>query len=98
MKKVIITSGLPASGKTTLGRELASRCNVEVAVERFLKRKRHPGNMDHLKNSSMLKEQFSSLQSQWPLRFGKVIEVETSGAVNVGSLSDCIGNCFKRNF
>jgi gluconate kinase len=70
--------------------EVFCRCDRDIAVDRFLNRKRHPGHMDHLKNRSMLQEQFANLAGTWPLGHGDLIEVDTSNIVNIDSLVERI--------
>ena len=62
--------------------EIYCACEVDIAVDRFLTRKRHPGHLDQLRDRHILKTQFESLKDHWPLRIGHLVEVNTSGEVD----------------
>jgi cytidylate kinase len=67
--------------------EIHCRCDVDTAVRRFLGRQRHPGHLDSSRSEAALREQFASLRDAWPLRVGKLVEVETTGGADVGEVS-----------
>ena len=76
--------------------EVLCECPPEVAVERFLTRKRHPGHFDELSPRTDLLAQFDLLASQGPLGIGTLIRVDTSLPVAmpdvVKAVTDALGH------
>jgi len=52
-------------------------CPVDVAVERFLRRRRHPGHLDASKSRESVAAQFEAFAALGPLGLFPVIEVTT---------------------
>jgi predicted kinase len=57
--------------------ELYCRCRVETALDRFIRRRRHPGHFDAARSADSLRAQFASFAALGPLGCGPIIEVDT---------------------
>ncbi len=86
------TSGTPTEWLAELPDpiELWCQCPPEIAVRRFLNRRRHHGHGDEAKRSDQLLEQFKSLDRLGPLRAGRLVLFDNSEQLNVDGLSDRI--------
>ncbi len=62
------------------------RCALEIAVERFCRRDRHPGHLDSEKSSVESLQSFHTLSRLAPLDIGHGIEVETSGTPEIDAI------------
>jgi thymidylate kinase len=85
------TSGTPSDWLPSVSDniiEILCHCDLEVALDRFLNRKRHPGHMDRLRDRSSLQNQFENLLANWPLGFGRLIEIDTSSPVGAQEVLD----------
>jgi thymidylate kinase len=80
---LVVISGLPGTGKTTLGR----RVRPEVAASRFGQRRRHPEHLDDESSGVELLERIREI-ARLPLPdLGGRIDVDTSRAPDVESLA-----------
>ena len=71
--------------------EVFCECPVEVAMERFIARRRHPGHLDHLRTPADHAESARHFSSFYPgplILGGTVVKVQTDGTVDVDSLID----------
>jgi len=87
--KAAAASGTPTQWLASLAApviEVHCVCSVDVAVTRFLTRKRHVGHLDHTRSYDSLLEQFESLASLGPMRVGPVCEVATDASIDLESL------------
>ncbi len=83
------TSGTPTEWLEDLPDpiEVWCRCPLDVAVRRFLARRWHPGHGDGSRRVEHLREQFEALDRLGPLGFGRIVELDTSGEVDVARLA-----------
>ena len=58
-------------------------CDIKVAVERFLKRKRHHGHLDSNSSYEQLVTNFEQLHRLDPIIIGERVIVNTSGEINL---------------
>lgn len=58
--------------------EVYCSCPSDVAFDRFLMRKRHPGHLDQQRNRIELAQQFRRFESRYPLEIGPVVKVDTN--------------------
>jgi AAA domain len=58
--------------------EVYCRCEPESAVQRFLRRSRHPGHLDAVRNQEALLTQFRRIRQRGPLGIGRVIAWDTA--------------------
>jgi shikimate kinase len=70
--------------------ELWCQCPPEIAVHRFLNRRRHPGHGDEPRRSDQLLEQFESLDRLGPLGVGRLIRIDSSGPIDIDGLAERI--------
>ncbi len=63
-------------------------CPPDVALNRFLTRKRHLGHLDRQRDPADLAMRLRSLESGYPLRIGPVLEVRTDLEVNHQAIVD----------
>ena len=87
--KAITDSGTPTEWLATLSGELIEvycRCRVEIAVDRFLARRRHPGHLDSSRSRTELTEQFEQLATLGPLGLGDVIDINSGDETVVPDL------------
>jgi thymidylate kinase len=66
------------------------RCSPEIAAERFFRRQRHPGHLDHERTHKKTLSEFIALSHFEPGDFGKLVEVDTTGEPNIASLAESI--------
>jgi hypothetical protein len=71
-------------------------CDPELAAERFLQRKRHPGHLDSRTSYRELLATFRNLSRLPPLGIGPRIEVDTSQDRNVDDIDCLIRAAFAR--
>ena len=64
--------------------EVYCMCTSEVAVARFLSRRRHPGHLDELWSNQELSALLDQSASLGPLHIGGVVEVDCSESVDYG--------------
>ena len=79
-------SGTPTEWLTALPShvvEVHCVCPVDVAVDRFLRRTRHPGHQDASKSRDSVTRQFEALAALGPLGIGPGIEVTTTDDVDL---------------
>lgn len=57
--------------------EVYCSCPPEVALDRFLVRKRHPGHLDQQRDRNDLALQLRRFEKAYPLGIGPVVEVDT---------------------
>jgi glucokinase len=67
--------------------EVYCRCPADVAAQRFTQRRRHPGHLDSSRTGGGLLAQLESLASLGPWGIGPLVEVDTTGAVDVGAVA-----------
>jgi adenylylsulfate kinase-like enzyme len=63
--------------------EVYCACGPKMAAQRFLGRKRHAGHLDHQKRQEEVVEDFVRMEALGPLGIGVLIQVGTSGTVDV---------------
>jgi hypothetical protein len=91
---LVVVSGLPASGKSTVGEHLSSRLSLPllaVAADRFDARERHPGHLDRTMTNEERDQGRRRLRDthRGPLRLGgPLVTVDTSRPVDVEALLD----------
>lgn len=66
--------------------EVYCNCPGQVAADRFLARKRHPGHMDAQRGPADIIEAMQLLSGGFPLGLGPIIEVNTEIDINVESV------------
>jgi hypothetical protein len=66
--------------------ELYCACSPTVAADRFLARTRHHGHGDALRSRDELMAQFEALAPLGPLGVGRVVEVDTEHAIDIGGV------------
>ena len=79
-------SGTPIDWLTALPDQIVEVhcvCPVNVAVDRFLRRRRHAGHLDGSKSLDSVTAQFEAIAALGPLGIGPVIEVRTTGDVDL---------------
>ena len=83
------TSGTPTEWLEDLPNpvEVWCRCLPDVAVRRFLARRRHPGHGDDSRHVEELREQFQALDSLGPLGVGRIVELDTTEEVDIATLA-----------
>jgi hypothetical protein len=82
-------SGTPTQWLLNLPRilvEVYCKCPPQLAMARFLDRKRHPGHLDGLWSNPELFALLEHAALLGPLAIGRLIEVDTSESVNYGTL------------
>ncbi|WP_282153948.1 AAA family ATPase [Ruegeria atlantica] len=62
--------------------EVCCLCPPEEALRRFLSRTRHPGHLDEQRDTKELAERLASWSNFFPLRVGRLLEVQTDFEVN----------------
>lgn len=70
--------------------EVHCGCTWDLAAERFLARDRHPGHHDSARSSADLVAQLQSLAALGPWGLGGLVEVDTSGAVDVNATAAAV--------
>ena len=60
--------------------EISCVCSVEVASQRFIQRKRHPGHNDDSRSLSDIRLWFKQYASMLPMGVGKNVQVNTESA------------------
>jgi predicted kinase len=63
-------------------------CPPDVAIDRFLARKRHPNHFDQQRDPTELAQRLRDLESGYPLGIGPVVEVRTDMKVNQQAIAD----------
>jgi len=92
-----VISGTPIEWLATLPGscvEVHCRCSPVVATERFIARKRHPGHLDSRWSYPELLATFTQQASFGPLGFGRLIEVQTEGTLEVAALLRSLKEAF----
>jgi glucokinase len=82
-------SGTPTDWISRLSTRVVNvhcRCPVKVSAERFARRKRHPGHLDHQKSHEHIVASIRRVASYGFLDVGPRIEVDTSGVPDVGGV------------
>jgi gluconate kinase len=64
--------------------ELYCKCSPQVAVARFLSRRRHSGHLDELWSNQELSALLEQASSLGPLHIGAVVEVDCTESVDFG--------------
>lgn len=62
--------------------EVCCLCPPEETLRRFRLRTRHPGHLDKQRDTKELAERFASWSKFYPLRVGRLLEVQTDTEVN----------------
>lgn len=70
--------------------EVYCRCDVSTAAHRFVGRKRHPAHGDGSKSFDQVLRQFVQLNRLGPLGLPRLVEVDTTEAVDAGRLATTI--------
>ncbi len=68
--------------------EVYCSCPSDIALDRFLARKRHPSHFDKQRDPTELAQQLRSLESGYPIGIGSVLEVRTDIKVNQKEVVD----------
>ena len=76
--------------------EVHCQCGVEVALQRFRQRSRHPGHHDADRREEDLRVQFRQYAEHGPLGVGTLVVVDTSSYREVQSLVDQVTAAFER--
>ena len=82
-------SGTPTEWLATLpGRvvEVHVACAVDVAVRRFLERRRHPGHLDKLRGEEELRRQCMQLYERGPLGIGALVTVRGDAPYDIDAI------------
>jgi hypothetical protein len=66
--------------------EVYCRCTSQVAMARFLSRRRHPGHLDELWSNQELSALLEQSSALGPLRIGGMVEVDCSESVDYGNV------------
>jgi shikimate kinase len=66
-------------------------CDPEIAAARFVTRQRHPGHLDTSKPLEEVMSDFRLLSRMGPLRIGRLVQVNTSGNVDVRAIGTQVG-------
>ncbi|MYM55130.1 AAA family ATPase [Thalassovita mangrovi] len=70
--------------------ELYCECPPALATERFFRRSRHPGHLDHTRDRQELAVRMREFAQHYPLGVGPVVSVSTEHEVNIAELADRI--------
>jgi glucokinase len=70
--------------------EVYCRCDANTAAHRFVGRNRHPAHGDGSKSFDQVLQQFIRLDRLGPLGLSRLVEVDTTGAVDAGRLATTI--------
>jgi glucokinase len=70
--------------------EVYCRCDANTAAHRFVGRNRHPAHGDGSKSFDQVLQQFVRLDRLGPLGLSRLVEVDTTGAVDAGRLATTI--------
>lgn len=62
--------------------EVYCSCPSDIALDRFMARRRHPSHFDKQRDPSELAQRLRGLESGYPLGVGSVLEVPTDNKVN----------------
>ena len=76
-----LASGTPANWLLKLSARLVNvhcQCETEIAIERFLRRKRHPGHLDSERSEAEIRESIRDAANLGRLDIGPRIAVDTS--------------------
>jgi glucokinase len=87
------TSGTPTEWLVTLPVpviEIHCHCDVDLAVTRFLHRRRHPGHLDETRSLAALRAQFTAFAALGALGCGRVVELDTNGPIQIDALVDAV--------
>ena len=68
--------------------ELYCVCPVEVAVDRFVRRERHPGHLDCRRTRQELSEWMAEYQNFLPLSLGMLVKFETGSDEKLSNLAE----------
>lgn len=71
--------------------EVYCRCDPDTAAQRFIGRNRHPAHGDGSKSLYQVLQEFKELERLGPLGFTRLVEVDTTAAVDAGRLVTMIG-------
>ena len=74
--------------------EVYCHCSIEISVDRFINRCRHPGHLDGNKGVMGLTKQFELYSRQLPLGIGELLKVDTTQLLQTETLVKEIVNCF----
>ena len=66
--------------------EVYCQCSPQVAMARFLSRRRHPGHLDELWSNQELGALLEQSSSLGPLQIGGMVEVDCSVSVDYGNV------------
>lgn len=70
--------------------ELHCRCAPEIAAERFLSRRRHPGHRDATRSPEEVLHTLERYAALGPLGVGPVVEVVTDGEVDLEATAEAL--------
>jgi thymidylate kinase len=85
------TSGTPTNWLLKLSARLFNvhcECETEVAIERFLRRKRHSGHLDNQRSHAEIRESIRDVASLGRLNIGPCVLVDTSQPPNLNLVLD----------
>jgi hypothetical protein len=86
-------SGTPTDWLTKLSDRVVNvhcECSAEVAAERFVQRRRHPGHRDDRRAPAEILDSFRGLALLGRLDIGPRVEVDTSGPPDLGALLQAV--------
>lgn len=95
-----LSSGTPTNWLSTLSNKVVNvhcECPVEVSAERFVRRKRHPGHLDHGKSHAEILSSIHEVASFGRLKVGPRVDVDTSETPELDTVlrevHRAFGNC-----
>jgi glucokinase len=92
-------SGTPTTWLMELSQQIVHVhcvCKPEIAAERFLQRKRHPGHLDMMSSYADLLSSLYALARLGPLEIGPRVDVDTSSGLDLGAVLRDIQVAFGR--
>lgn len=85
-----LSSGTPTNWLVHSGRriiEVFCHCSNEVAIQRFILRKRHPGHLDASRKIEDLTLEFEIFADQLPLDIGHLVKISTEQDFEINDLT-----------
>ena len=66
--------------------EIYCHCNADIAADRFMTRKRHPGHLEHEKSRDEVRDWMKRLAPSYPLGIGRVVKTSTEAGTESHSV------------
>jgi predicted kinase len=87
MSRFVVLTGLPASGKSTLGTAIAAALALPlIDTDRFFARKRYAGHLDGSRSRAEELAKFEQSARCGALGIGRLVDVGTERPVGFGAL------------